>query len=297
LVINRLDEIDPAAARRLRHRCAYPFFDEFGADAQAYGSASSLGIDESCAVELVKRLIDQRIELTDVVMNDRKIIRLEPFSAEQNIARAESAGAYYRAMLGHRAEAWNARNRHLAATLDALAEYLERSIGSGKVVVWAHNTHIGDARATELGDRGEVSLGQLIRARHGRDAVLVGLLTHNGTVSAAPEWGGAIEQKLLPPPTLDSYETLFHEVTHPRLYLSLRQGSEVIQLLRQAPRQRALGAVYRPAIEPRNHYLHARLWDQFDAVIHFDQTTAVQPLPGDPDWQPHEPAASVTAGV
>jgi erythromycin esterase-like protein len=297
LVINRLDEVDPAAARRLRHRCAYPCFDEFGADAQAYGYESSLGLTDRCEAELVNELVNQRVRLAHAAMNNREIVPLELFSAEQNPPLERSAGAYYRAMLGRRAEAWNARSRHLAGTLDALAQYLERSIGSGKVVVWAHTTHVGDGRATELGNRGELSLGQLIRDRHGRDALLVGLLTYNGTVTAASKWGGPIEQKVIPPAAPDSCETLFHEVTHPRLYLSLRQHTEVVSLLRQAQRQRALGAVYRPAIGPRNHYIHARLWEQFDAVVHFDQTTAVQPLPGDPDWQPHEQRAPLTASV
>ncbi len=296
LAINRLNEIDPTAARRLRHRCAYPWLDEFGANAQAYGYESSLGIDRRCEAELVNELVDQRVQLTRAVMNNRKIIPLELFSAEQNPSLAKSA-AHITARCSDAAPKRGTRE----VVIWRRRSMRSRSIPSGRSVQGrsssGHTTPTSVTRATELGDRGEVSLGQLIRARHDRDAVLVGLLTYSGTVTAASEWGGPIEQKLLPPATSDSYETLLHEVTHPRMFLSLRQGSEVIQLLRQAPRQRALGAVYRPAIEPRNHYIHTRLWEQFDAVIQFDQTTAVQPLAGDPDWQPQERAPSVTAGV
>ncbi len=258
LVIADLDQVDPAAARRMRHRCAYPCFDEFGADARAYGHTSSLGIDAACEDELVERLVELRNRSSGFVMANRQITPPALFGVELWATLSRDAPTYYRGLLGDRALSWNLRNRHLAVVLEELAAYLERSTGGGKVVVWAHNTQVGDARATELCDRGEVSLGQIIRERHGSDVVLVGLSTYYGTVTAASEWGGPVEQGALPAAVPDSFEALFHDVTHPRFLLSLRQGGELTELLGQARRQRALGIVYRPAIEPRNHYIHGR---------------------------------------
>ncbi len=202
----------------------------------------------------------------------------ELFSAEQNARVVKNAEAYYRSMFLEEFSSWNLRDRHMAETLDELVGQLGRRGGQAKVVVWAHNSHLGDARATEMGQRGELSLGQLVRKRHGQDAVLVGFTTHHGTVTAASEWEGPAEVKAVRPALAESYEALFHETGLARFLLTWREGDDVPQGLRDQKLERAIGVIYRPETERMSHYFWARLPDQFDAVLHFDETQAVKPL-------------------
>ena len=176
-----------------------------------------------------------------------------------------------------------------------MSDHLERSVSHGKVVFWAHNARVGDSRAHERQHPGESSLGRLARERFGEAAVLIGLTTHQGTVRAASEWDGPFEQKTVPPSLADSYESLFHEVGHPRFALSIRGNANVNAALRGPQRQRSIGIIYRPEAEPLDNYFRTCLSDQFDAVIHFDQTTAVHPLVGDPDYETEEIPGSVPA--
>jgi erythromycin esterase-like protein len=173
------------------------------------------------------------------------------------------------------------RDRHMAETLDELTAHLERTQGAAKGVVWAHNSHVGDARATELGQRGELNLGQLVRTRHGHDALVVGFTTYTGTVTAASDWGGAAERKRVRPALGGSWEALFHEAEVPRFVLdpSRFEGRRL---------ERAIGVVYRPETERLSHYFHAGLADQFDAVVHVDETRAVEPLELTSDWKAGE---------
>ena len=165
----------------------------------------------------------------------------------------------------------------MAETLDALAAHLGSRGPKAKIVVWEHNSHLGDARATEIGDAGEFNVGQLVRERYGRESVLVGFTTHLGTVTAASNWDGPAERKRVRPGLPGSYEALFHEVDIPRFMLDLR-GNAIAELLRDPRLERAIGVIYLPETERASHYFHARLADQFDAVLHFDETRAVEPL-------------------
>ena len=212
----------------------------------------------------------------------------EFFYAEQNARVVKDAEQYYRTMFTGRVSSWNLRDSHMTETLEALVEHLERTAGPAKIVVWEHNTHLGDARATEMGRAGEHNVGQLVRQRHGRDAVLIGFATYNGTVTAASDWDSPAERKNVRPALPGSYEALFHSFGLPRFSLALRDGGELATGLREPRLERAIGVIYRPETERLSHYFQARLADQFDAVIHFDETRAVEPLERTAEWETGE---------
>ena len=157
-----------------------------------------------------------------------------------------------------------------------------------KLAVWEHNSHLGDARATDMGQRGELNVRQLTREKYGRDAVLVGFTTHHGTVTAASEWGGVAERKRVRPALPGSYEAMFHTSQAARFPLIWSESELSAQALRDARLQRAIGVIYRPETERQSHYFKARLPDQFDAVLHFDETRAVEPLEYTSEWEEGE---------
>jgi erythromycin esterase-like protein len=168
-------------------------------------------------------------------------------------------------------------------------EALERHLGpSGKIVVWAHNSHLGDARATEMGAHGELNVGQLVRERHGADAVLVGFTTYTGTVTAASNWDAPAERKRVRAALGGSYEAMFHETGVPGFWVELRGKKWLAGVLNQKRLERAIGVIYMPESERTSHYFNARLADQFDAVIHFDKTRAVEPLERTSQWDAGE---------
>ncbi|MGA7917884.1 MAG: erythromycin esterase family protein [Candidatus Acidiferrales bacterium] len=176
----------------------------------------------------------------------------------------------------------------LPYSLDALVQHLGPQ--DAKVVVWAHNSHLGDARATELGQQGELNLGQLVRQRCGKQAVLVGFSTYSGTVTAASEWDGPAERKDVRPALTGSYESVFHQSGIPKFLLLLGSGQEATSFLRQPRLERAIGVIYLPQSERMSHYFHAQLPDQFDAILHFDETRAVEPLERAGVWERREVA-------
>ena len=201
------------------------------------------------------------------------------FHAEQNARLVKNAEAYYRAMFSSRVSSWNLRDRHMAETLQALDGHLARQRGRpARIAVWAHNSHLGDARATEMGDSGELNLGQLVRERHGPAAALIGFSTHHGTVTAARDWDGPAETRTVRPGLDGSFEALFHESGSERFCLVLRGNDELAQALAAPRLQRAIGVIYRPETERQSHYFQARLPRQFDALIHLDETRALVPL-------------------
>jgi erythromycin esterase-like protein len=176
----------------------------------------------------------------------------------------------------------------MAGTLNALIDHLERHDGRAKLVVWAHNSHLGDARATELGTSGELNVGQLVRDRFGREAVLVGLMTYAGTVTAATDWDRPARRRRVRPAVPGSVEALCHEAGEggsADFMLLLRDDRRLAERLTEPRLERAIGVVYRPETERFSHYFHAKLAEQFDAVLHFDQTEAVEPLDRDAGWE------------
>jgi erythromycin esterase-like protein len=193
---------------------------------------------------------------------------------------------------------WNLRDSHMVETLDALETHLKEQQEEARIIVWAHNSHLGDARATEMNDKGEFNVGQLVRHKHGRDAVLVGFTTSGGTVTAASEWDAPAERMQVHPALEESYEAVFHEVAYPRFLLDLRdEENEVVFNLRAPRLERAIGVIYRPESERLSHYFEARLPDQFDAVLHFDQTRAVEPLERTAEWQTGEVEETFPMGL
>ena len=183
---------------------------------------------------------------------------------------------------------WNLRDRHMVETLDALVAQLGRQDGAAKVVVWAHNSHLGDARATEMGQRGELNIGQLVREKHGRDAVLVGFTTHHGTVTAASDWGGVAERKRVRPALRRQLRGAVPYRPRRPFLLTWHENGAVSDALRDPRLERAIGVIYRPETERVSHYFQARLPDQFDAVLHFDETRAVEPLEYTAEWEAGE---------
>jgi erythromycin esterase-like protein len=282
-VIAYLERVDPEAAKRARYR--YACFDHFGEDTQAYGYIAGFGLSSSCEEEVIKQLIDLQRHAADYARRDGRIAEDELFSAEQNARVVKDAEEYYRTMFHGRVSSWNLRDQHMAETLQALVAHLDAQIGSAKVVVWEHNSHVGDARATSVSEQGEYNVGQLVRERNSGDTVLVGLTTYTGTVTAASDWGGPHERKRVRPALPESYEALFHGIGLPQFLLPLRNGGRVNQELRGPRLERAIGVIYLPQTERISHYFLARLPEQFDAIVHFDETHAVEPLVRTEQWE------------
>ncbi|HJQ80182.1 MAG TPA: erythromycin esterase family protein [Lacipirellulaceae bacterium] len=285
-VLNYLAKVDPQAAKSASQR--YACFDHFGDDAQTYGFLTGTGVAETCEEEVVGQLVDLQRRASEYARRDGRIAEDELFFAEQNARLVMNAEKYYRSMYLGDVLTWNLRDRHMAETLDSLVQHLERRGGRAKIAVWAHNSHLGDARATQMGQRGELNIGQLVREKYGRDAVLVGFTTHQGTVTAASDWGAPAERKTVRPGLAGSYEALFDRTGIDRFFLALRGNSEMTEGLRPRKLERAIGVIYRPDTERMSHYFYARLPDQFDAVIHFNETRAVEPLERTADWEAGE---------
>jgi erythromycin esterase-like protein len=252
-VLRYLDKVDPAAARRARLR--YSCFDHFGHDPQEYGYAASVGVTESCENAVVQQLAELQQKAAEFSSRDGELAAEDFFFAEQNARLVKDAEQYYRAMFRGRASSWNLRDRHMAETLENLVAHLNGS-RQPKVIVWAHNSHLGDARATEMSLHGEVNVGQLVRERFDGDAVLIGFSTHHGSVTAASDWGAPAERKNVRPALTGSYEELFHETGLPRFWINLR-GAGQIGVLQQRRLERAIGVIYRPETERLSHYFHA----------------------------------------
>lgn len=281
-VIRYLDQVDPPAAERARRR--YACFDHFGEDSQAYGYAAEFGLSPSCEDAVVAQLGELQRRAAELSSRDGRIPEDEYFYAEQNARLVRDAEEYYRSMFRGRISSWNLRDRHMAGTLDALLGHFDAGGGPARAVVWAHNSHLGDARATSMGWQGEWNVGQLVRERYRpEEAVLVGFTTHHGTVTAAPDWDHAPALVRVRPALAGSVEALFHELRVPDFLLPLH-GSPAAETLAGERLERAIGVVYRPQTERVSHYFEARVADQFDAVIHFDLTRGVEPLDSVREW-------------
>lgn len=286
-VLEYLDRVDPEGARRARAR--YACFEYFGGDPQAYGYAASSGIASSCQDAVVQQLVDLRRSAALHCRHDGRAADDEQFFAEQNARIVSNAEKYYRAMFGGHVESWNLRDRHMVDTLNALVAHQEKTRGrTERVVVWAHNSHLGDARATELGAAGEWNVGQLVREAHGPSALLVGFLTHTGTVTAASTWDAPAERKVVRPALAGSYEAMCHETGRGALLLDLREYGDAIAALGEARLERAIGVIYRPETERASHYFRAVLPSQFDMVLFYDRTRAVEPLERTAKWDQAE---------
>ena len=250
-VLRYLEKVDSDTAKRARTR--YACFDHFGEDTQVYGLIAGSGLAKSCQEEVMSQLVELQRRAMDYARRDGRVAEDEFFYAEQNARLVKNAEAYYRSMFLRDVSSWNLRDRHMAEMLEALVRHLGRQVGRAKVVVWAHNSHVGDARATEMGQRGELNIGQLARERYGAEAILVGFTTHHGTVTAASEWGGPAERKRVRPALAGSYEGMFHVTRLARFLLTWPGHDLLVEGLRDSQLERAIGVIYRPDTERLSH--------------------------------------------
>jgi putative phosphoribosyl transferase len=271
-VLDYLDKVDPsaAAAARQRYACLAPW----SAEPAAYGRASLDRGYALCEGPVLNILRDMVRRSLDYAQHDGERF----FDAAQNARVVADAERYYRAMYYGANESWNLRDRHMFETLDHI---LALRGPTSKAVVWAHNSHIGDARFTDMGaERGELNIGQLCRERFGREAALIGLGTHDGTVLAASNWDEPGEVKSVRPSRADSCEALCHDTGLQRFLVDLRPGrNEAVRRDLRTPRlQRYIGVVYRPQTELQSHYARSALAEQYDGYVWFDRTSALTPL-------------------
>lgn len=294
-VLDYLDRIDPEAAQRARIR--YSCFDHFGKDEQAYGYATGLRLAKSCEDEVVDQLLDIYRNAAEYAWRDGRVTPDDHFYATQNARLVMNAERYYRSMFRGRVSSWNLRDAHMTETLDSLLTFLRSQNHQAKIVVWAHNSHLGDARATRMGQEGEWNVGQLVRERHGRDAVLIGFTTYEGSVTAASNWDSPAERKLVRPGLAGSCEALFHDVNGSRFLLTFRNGDLATMALHEPLLERAIGVIYKPETERASHYFQASLSRQFDAVLHFDETRAVEPLERTAEWEAGEVPETFPTGI
>lgn len=273
VVLDYLDRVDPAAARvaRARYGCLTPWSES----PAAYGRAAVSGRARGCEGEVVSVLVDMVARRLEYARMDGRHF----FDAAQNARLIANAERYYRVMYRGSVASWNLRDQHMFDTLSAL---LALHGPESRAVVWAHNSHIGDAAATEMGARGEHNIGHLCRRAFGDGAYLVGFGTDHGTVAAAADWDEPMEVMAVRPSHPDSYERVCHECGVPAFLLGLAQPArpEVREELLDPRLERAIGVVYRPETEMASHYFSASLSRQFDEYVWLDQTEAVTPLPG-----------------
>jgi erythromycin esterase-like protein len=296
-VLEYLDKVDPEAAGRARYR--YSCLEDFAEDPQVYGYAAGFGLSKDCEKRVVQQLVELQERRSTYARRDGRLAEDEYFVAEQNARLVRNAEEYYRQMFGGRVSTWNLRDGHMVETLEALTNYLDARHGAGttKVVVWAHNSHLGDARATEMGETGEVNVGSLCRERWQGEVFNIGFSTYGGTVTAADDWDSPARRKRVNPGMPGSYEEAFHEVGYD-FVLPLREVTgEVSVELRRARLQRAIGVIYRPQTERVSHYFDARLAAQFDAMIHLDETRALEPLEQTPEWMMGRGMETYPSGV
>jgi len=267
-VLAYLDKVDPHAAKiaRERYGCLTPWQKE----PSTYGRAvltEGYRKCEEAVIEQCRELLQKRLDYAD---GDSFL------DAAQNARLIAAAERYYRIMYYGGAESWNLRDTHMFETLEHV---LEARGPQSRAVVWAHNSHIGDARHTEMGImREELNIGQLCRERFGRDSACIGFGTHVGTVAAASDWDGELEVKQVRPSHRDSYERLFHDSRIERFLLDPQTDEAVRRGLLPSRLERFIGVIYRPDTELMSHYAEASLPQQFDAFVWFDRTTAVTPL-------------------
>ena len=270
-VLAYLAKVDPEAAKVARER--YGCLTPWQHDPAVYGRAVLSDRYRECEADMVAALKDLLAKRLEYVHHDGE----QFFDATQNARLVAAAERYYRALYYGSTESWNLRDRHMFDTLQRL---LEHRGDDAKAVVWAHNSHIGDARFTDMGRvRGELNLGELVRRRFADEAALIGFGTHAGTVAASSDWDGPMEVKEVKASRTDSVERQFHDAGVPRAILYLDAPGELRRRLRTSRLERFIGVIYRPETELQSHYAEVELPGQFDAFVWFDRTSAVTPLP------------------
>ena len=273
-VIDYLDDVDPEAARVARKR--YGCLEPYSRNPQVYGAISLSEGHARCEAGVLQMLRELMARRFDYAADDGA----EWLDAAANARLVKNAEAYYRVMYHGAAESWNLRDTHMFETL---CQLLEAKGPDAKAVVWAHNSHIGNAVHTEMGQqRNELNIGQLCTEKWGHQARLIGFGTHTGTVAAADDWDEPMQIKQVRPSLAGSYEALCHAAGEPRFLLDLTEQADatLVDALMPARLERFIGVIYRPQTERWSHYAEATLPQQFDGWVWFDKTRAVTPLPG-----------------
>jgi len=284
-VISYLEKRDPESAAAARER--YGCFEHFNQDMQEYGFFTAHGLSKGCEDEVVIQLVELQRHAMEYLHKNNPLAEEEFFNAEQNARIAKNAERYYRNMFQGHVRSWNLRDTHMADTLEILRGHLEKKGRQPKLIVWAHNSHLGDARATERSRVGELNIGQICRERYGDMVYNVGFTTHTGTVTAAPEWDKPSLIKRVRPSIFGSWENLFHQAQLPKFILNLR-SPDAKKNMPQRLLERAIGVIYLPQSERHSHYFEAKIVDQFDSVIHIDKTQALTPLDPSAEWEAGE---------
>ena len=285
VVTRYLEKVDPQAAARARR--AYGCFDPYEEDVQDYAMATAL-VPTSCEEEVVRTLVELRSRGPDYREDGREAY----FNAEQNALVARNAERYYRAMIRGGAPSWNVRDTHMVETLERL---LEHHGPDAKAVVWEHNTHVGDARATDMARVGMVNVGSLARERWGGEVVIAGFSSYRGTVIAGTEWGAPMQRMRVPEAREGSWEQLFHAAGARDRLLMLDELDEVPAAL-DARGHRAIGVVYHPEREARGNYVPSVLPFRYDAMLYVDHSHALHPLRM-PAHLDHEPPETFPTGM
>ena len=278
-VLEYLDQVDPETAQHARN--LFKCLDHVD-EPQAYGYGVKLGYRNSCEREVIALLISMRERSLVYAKQGDTAAEDDLFEAEQNARLIKNAEHYYRQMFDNRTNTWNLRDSHMTETLFNLQEFLSRQKKSTvTMVVWAHNSHVGDARATYMGARNQHNLGQLVREKN-KSCALVGFTTYSGKVTAASEWDAPAECKRVKPGLEGSIEALFHNADLPAFMLPMK--GEIAGVLASPLLQRAIGVLYLPETERSSHYFHTHLAQQFDWIIHMDATSALEPLDPVSEW-------------
>ncbi|AOS98423.1 Erythromycin esterase [Microbulbifer aggregans] len=284
-VVQYLETVDPDAARRARER--YACMDHHH-DPQRYGYRAAMGISESCQKAAVEQLLEMMERRSQWLLRDGPKAEDEEFYAERNARVVHHAEAYYRGMFFSDVNTWNLRDRHMVNTVMDLRQYLSKQRDRpARIALWAHNSHLGDARATDAALQDEINVGQLVREKLEEQALLVGFTTYTGHVTAAREWDQPAEHRWVRPALEGSVEKLLHETGLGDFYLDLQSVGECA--LHRPLLERAIGVIYRPETEGQSHYFRANVTEQFDVLFHLDQTRALEPLDIPEQWEAREP--------
>lgn len=288
VVIEELRKIDPKMAQEAEQK--YACFDAYQ-DPQEYGYIASLFLNKTCHNQVMEQYIALKNKEIAFFKDENLNPEEEKFYIEQNALVIKNAEEYYRSLFGQAPSvSWNIRDRHMMQTVTAIETFKKETTGKeAKMVIWAHNSHIGDARGTQMASYGEINIGQLAKEQYGPDAVSVGFSTYTGTVSAASAWGADVEKKYVRSALDESIESFFHLSTQDAFYIVLDEDPAIYEFFDTKDYlQRAIGVVYLPQTERQSHYFLAEITRQYDVVIHFDVSHAVEPLDKSTEWEKGE---------
>ncbi|MFN7039226.1 MAG: erythromycin esterase family protein [Alphaproteobacteria bacterium] len=297
-VINLLANIDVNEATKAIKR--YSCFNQYKENIQDYGLSNFLKISPSCQEQVIQQLSEIQSKIYSYVQ-EGNLTYSEYFNIEQNAILIKNAEKYYRTIYKSKVESWNIRDSHMVEILENIDKYISaEKFKEAKIIVWAHNSHIGDARATQMGkDFKEFNIGQLLKEKYEEEAYSVGLFTNKGTVTAASTWDGEVERKFINPALEDSYEYFFSKFNIPNFLLNIKNNNtgNVKNIIPQNILERAIGVVYLPKTERSSHYFYADLAEQFDSVIYLENTSALQPLEYHALWHKGEVFETFPSGL